>query len=71
VIALADQWRAMGIRSYLIEGVSGTGKTSVCKKLQRRGSHAINGDTELAKQTEWNSLCDCIKRKKSLRKTAS
>lgn len=40
----------MGIRNYLIEGVSGTGKTSVCRELQRRGYHAINGDTELAYQ---------------------
>ena len=40
----------MGIRNYLIEGVSGTGKTSVCKELQRRGHYAINGDTELAYQ---------------------
>ena len=40
----------MGIRNYLIEGVSGTGKTSVCKELQRRGYYAINGDTELAYQ---------------------
>ena len=40
----------MGIRNCLIEGVSGTGKTSVCKELQRRGYHAINGDNELAYQ---------------------
>jgi gluconate kinase len=40
----------VGIRNYLIEGVSGTGKTSVCKELRRRGYHAINGDTELAYQ---------------------
>jgi AAA domain len=40
----------MGIRNYLIEGVSGTGKTSVCKELQRRGYRAINGDNELAYQ---------------------
>ncbi len=40
----------MGRRNYLIEGVSGTGKTSVCRELQRRGHHAINGDTELAYQ---------------------
>jgi dephospho-CoA kinase len=38
----------MGVKSYLIEGVSGTGKTAVCKELQRRGYHAINGDRELA-----------------------
>jgi len=41
---------AMGVRNYLVEGVSGTGKTSVCRELQRRGYHAINGDTELAYQ---------------------
>jgi len=41
---------AMGVRNYLIEGVSGAGKTSVCKELQSRGYHAINGDTELAYQ---------------------
>lgn len=40
----------MGRRNYLVEGVSGTGKTSVCRELQRRGRHAINGDTELAYQ---------------------
>ena len=40
----------MGVRNYLIEGVSGTGKTSVFRELQRRGYHAINGDTELAYQ---------------------
>ena len=40
----------MGVRNYLVEGVSGTGKTSVCKELNRRGYHAINGDRELAYQ---------------------
>jgi thymidylate kinase len=40
----------MGVRNYLIEGVSGTGKTSVCQELRRRGYHAINGDRELAYQ---------------------
>lgn len=40
----------MGVRNYLIEGVSGTGKTSVCEELQRRGYHAIHGDRELAYQ---------------------
>jgi hypothetical protein len=38
------------MRNYLIEGVSGTGKTSVCNELRRRGYHAINGDTDLAYQ---------------------
>lgn len=38
----------MGNRNYLIEGVSGTGKTSVCHELRRRGYHALNGDRDLA-----------------------
>jgi thymidylate kinase len=37
----------MGMRNYLIEGVSGAGKTSVCNELRRRGYQAINGDREL------------------------
>lgn len=42
--------QGMGVRNYLIEGLSGTGKTSVCDELQRRGYHAIHGDRELAYQ---------------------
>lgn len=38
----------MGIRNYLIDGVSCAGKTSVCNELRRRGYHAIHGDEELA-----------------------
>jgi hypothetical protein len=41
---------AMGRRNYLIEGVSGTGKTAVCTELQRRGYQAIHGDRELRYQ---------------------
>jgi adenylate kinase family enzyme len=37
----------MGMRNYLIEGVSGAGKTAVCTELQRRGYQAIHGDREL------------------------
>jgi hypothetical protein len=40
----------VGIRNFLVEGVSATGKTSVCHELRRRGYHAINGDRELAYQ---------------------
>ena len=40
----------MGKRNYLVEGVSGTGKTSVCHELRRRGYAAINGDRDLAYQ---------------------
>jgi broad-specificity NMP kinase len=40
----------MGSRNYLIEGVSGTGKSSVCQELRRRGYVAINGGRELAYQ---------------------
>jgi len=38
----------MGVKNYLIEGVSCTGKTTVCDELQRRGYHAIHGDRDLA-----------------------
>ena len=38
----------MGLRNYLIEGVSGTGKTTVAAELQRRGYHVVHGDGELA-----------------------
>jgi broad-specificity NMP kinase len=40
----------MAKRNYLVEGVSGTGKSSVCDELRRRGYKAINGDRELAYQ---------------------
>ena len=42
--------RNMAVKNYLIEGVSGTGKTSVCDELRRRGYHSINGDRDLACQ---------------------
>lgn len=37
----------MGKRNYLIEGISGTGKTAVAEELERRGYHVIHGDREL------------------------
>jgi adenylate kinase family enzyme len=40
----------MGSRNFLIEGGSGTGKTSVCEELARRGYHVVHGDRELAYQ---------------------
>jgi AAA domain len=40
----------MGRRNYLIDGVSGAGKTAVCTELQRRGYQAIHGDRELRYQ---------------------
>jgi len=40
----------VGIQNYLIEGVSATGKTSVCRELRRRGYDAVDGDTDLAYQ---------------------
>jgi hypothetical protein len=40
----------VGRRNYLVEGLSGTGKTSVCDELQIRGYHAVHGDRELAYQ---------------------
>ena len=38
----------MGVKNYLIDGVSCAGKTTVCNELQRRGYHVIHGDDELA-----------------------
>lgn len=47
----SDGYRSpVGVRNYLVEGVSGTGKTSVCDELQRRGYDAVHGDRELAFQ---------------------
>ena len=37
----------MGIKNYLIDGVSGTGKTTVAEELERRGYHVLHGDREL------------------------
>ncbi len=38
----------MGAKNYLIEGSSGTGKTSVATELERRGFHVVHGDRALA-----------------------
>ena len=38
----------MAIKNYLVEGVSGSGKSTVCKELVKRGYAAIDGDQELA-----------------------
>jgi broad-specificity NMP kinase len=43
----------MGVKNYLIDGVSCAGKTTVCGELQRRGYHVIHGDDELA---YWGNL---------------
>lgn len=40
----------MGVRNYLVEGVSCTGKTTVATELERRGHHVVHGDRELAHQ---------------------
>lgn len=37
----------MGIKNYLVDGISGTGKTTVAEELERRGYHVIHGDREL------------------------
>jgi hypothetical protein len=38
----------VGVRNYLIEGVSGAGKTSVAEELERRGYHVVHGDRKFA-----------------------
>lgn len=40
----------MGRHNILIDGVSCSGKTTVCHALQQRGFHALNGDRDLAMQ---------------------
>jgi adenylate kinase family enzyme len=46
---LGDQAEpGVGVRNYLIEGVSGAGKTAVADELEQRGYQAIHGDRELA-----------------------
>ncbi|OQP83904.1 nucleoside kinase [Rhizobium rhizosphaerae] len=40
----------MGIRNYLIDGVSCSGKTTVATALARRGHHVIHGDRVLARR---------------------
>ena len=37
----------MGRRNFLVEGVSGSGKTSVATELQRRGHQVVHGDRQL------------------------
>lgn len=48
--ALGLNTALVGERNFLVEGLSGTGKTSVCRELKQRGYQAINGDRELAYQ---------------------
>ena len=38
----------MGVKNFLIEGVSCAGKTSVCNELEKRGYQSIHGDDVLA-----------------------
>ena len=40
----------MGQRNYLVDGVSGAGKTTVAEELERRGYQAVHGDRVLARQ---------------------
>src|SRR3989344_296249 len=37
---------------YLIEGISGTGKTTVCQELQKRGYRAVEADEDIAHYAE-------------------
>lgn len=42
----------MAKHNYLISGLPGTGKTSVCNELQKRGFKAIDADRAFSMQTE-------------------
>ncbi|MEM6811922.1 MAG: AAA family ATPase [Pseudomonadota bacterium] len=37
----------MGVKNYLIDGISGTGKTTVAEELEKRGYHVVHGDRTL------------------------
>jgi shikimate kinase len=40
----------VGRRNYLVDGVSGAGKTTVAEELERRGYQAVHGDRVLARR---------------------
>lgn len=40
----------MGKKNYLIDGISGTGKTTVANELDKLGYHVVHGDRELKYQ---------------------
>lgn len=42
----------MGSRNVLVDGLSGTGKTTVAEELARRGHHVVHGDRSLALRTD-------------------
>ena len=48
----------MGVRNYLIEGLSATGKTTVCDELLRRGYQAVHGDRELRAHPETDEVTE-------------
>jgi predicted kinase len=48
VAAALPSW-SVGVRNYLIEGVSGAGKTTVAEELERRGYQVVHGDRVLAR----------------------
>jgi len=41
---------SVGKKNYLVDGVSGAGKTWVAEELQRRGCHVLHGDRKLKYQ---------------------
>lgn len=42
--------RNVGERNFLVEGVSGAGKTTVAEELERRGYQVVHGDRVLARR---------------------
>lgn len=40
--------KEVGVRNFLIEGVSGSGKTAAAEELRRRGHQVIHGDRSFA-----------------------
>lgn len=56
----------MAEKNYLISGLPGTGKTSVCMELQARGYRAIDADRNFAYQSGDDWLWDDEKIEKAL-----
>lgn len=60
----------MAKRNYLISGLPGTGKTSVCTELLRRGYRAIDADRLFGYQQKSDWLWDEEKIERALRDTS-
>jgi dephospho-CoA kinase len=69
-----EPWYILFMNNYLIEGISGTGKTEVCNELKKRGYKALEadevfgfyGDPKTGKPTEKRSQLNWLWNKKKV-----